>query len=307
MHSCHHNAAGMAFAAWDGKASPNCRAHFIVACRRWVERRGDRGWFGGLVEMGEKKQQQKGGTQQSGCKKSLEFRCKCRHAVLSEQLKSYLMAKLLTSWCLGESIKFQWGKQNKTKHLKITSDILSKKDASYTANHEPIFFFCRFFLYHLGPQAIFSFVPEGASSAHLVLGQVPHYAIKPGTLVWTDAESLHGGANGTTWGGWVSHFGEPQKIMEWKTCLELDVGSLKLDRTVSKKNTVVVLSCFLGLHPFFSLLSTIWDVSQANCVAEASGSHRVVSQCISKRLVLHDFWWIQESDRMGFGIQSSGI
>lgn len=61
---------------------------------------------------------------------------------------------------------------------------------------------------HLGPQAIFSFVPEGASSAHLVLGQVPHYAIKPGTLVWTDAESLHGGANGTTWGGWVSHFGE---------------------------------------------------------------------------------------------------
>eukprot|EP00434_Breviolum_minutum_P036997 symbB.v1.2.032789.t1/scaffold3983.1/size46898/2 len=48
-------------------------------------------------------------------------------------------------------------------------------------------------LQEMGRKAIFSFVPEGASSAHLVLGQVPHYAIKPGTLVWTDAESLHGG------------------------------------------------------------------------------------------------------------------
>ena len=128
------------------------------------------------METGEKKQQQKGGTQQSGCNKSLEFRCKCRHAVLFEQLKE---------------------------DLKITSDILSKIDASYTANHEPIIFFFGRFSCHLGPQAIFSFVPEGASSAHLVLGQVPHYAIKPGTLVWTDAESLHGGTN-----GWVSHFGE---------------------------------------------------------------------------------------------------
>ena len=98
----------------------------------------------------------------------------CRHAVLFEQLKQDI--------------------------LKITSDILSKIDASYTRNHhEPIIFWGQFFLYHLGPQAIFSFVPEGASSAHLVLGQVPHYAIKPGTLVWTDAESLHGGDNGTTW------------------------------------------------------------------------------------------------------------
>lgn len=40
--------------------------------------------------------------------------------------------------------------------------------------------------------------------------------------------------------------------------LELDVGSLELvsHRTVSKKHSVV-LSCFLELHPFFSLLSTI--------------------------------------------------
>lgn len=44
-------------------------------------------------------------------------------------------------------------------------------------------------------EAIFSFVPQGASSAHLVLGQVPHYAVKPGTLVWSDAEALHGGAH----------------------------------------------------------------------------------------------------------------
>ena len=35
-------------------------------------------------------------------------------------------------------------------------------------------------------------MPEGASSAHMVLGQVPHYAVKPGTLVWTDAEPLGG-------------------------------------------------------------------------------------------------------------------
>ena len=42
-------------------------------------------------------------------------------------------------------------------------------------------------------EAIFSFVPQGASSAHMVLGQVPHYAVKPGTLVWSDAEALHGG------------------------------------------------------------------------------------------------------------------
>jgi len=51
----------MAFAALDGKASPNCRAHFIVACRRWVERRG---WFGGLVEMGRKEATAESGTQQ---------------------------------------------------------------------------------------------------------------------------------------------------------------------------------------------------------------------------------------------------
>ena len=44
-------------------------------------------------------------------------------------------------------------------------------------------------------EAIFSFVPQGASSAHLVLGQVPHYAVKPGTLVWSDAEAMHGGAD----------------------------------------------------------------------------------------------------------------
>ncbi|CAK9021678.1 unnamed protein product [Durusdinium trenchii] len=31
-----------------------------------------------------------------------------------------------------------------------------------------------------GRKAIFSFVPEGTSSAHMVLGQVPHYAVKPG-------------------------------------------------------------------------------------------------------------------------------
>ena len=134
-------------------------------------------------------------------------------------------------------------------------------------------FFYFIFLYHLGLkksiQAIFSFVPEGASSAHLVLGQVPHYAIKPGTLVWTDAESLHGGANGTTWGGLVSHYNPPKtniapekwwledefpfgfrpifrcevlvlgrkwgnfKIMD-VGCLELDVGCLEL---VSHRNS----------------------------------------------------------------------
>ena len=44
-------------------------------------------------------------------------------------------------------------------------------------------------------EAIFSFVPQGASSAHLVLGQVPHYAVKRGTLVWSDAEAMHGGAD----------------------------------------------------------------------------------------------------------------
>eukprot|EP00913_Durusdinium_trenchii_P001995 g1845.t1 len=44
-----------------------------------------------------------------------------------------------------------------------------------------------------GRKAIFSFVPEGTSSAHMVLGQVPHYAVKPGTLVWTDAEPLERG------------------------------------------------------------------------------------------------------------------
>ena len=62
-------------------------------------------------------------------------------------------------------------------------------------------------------------MPEGASSAHLVLGQVPHYAIKPGTLVWTDAESLHGGANGTTWGGLV-----PLKNGGWKMSFLLGFG-----------------------------------------------------------------------------------
>lgn len=48
-------------------------------------------------------------------------------------------------------------------------------------------------LQEMGQKAIFSFVPQGASSAHLVLGQVPHYAVKPGTLVWSDAEAMHGG------------------------------------------------------------------------------------------------------------------
>ena len=29
-------------------------------------------------------------------------------------------------------------------------------------------------------------------------------------------------------------------------------------------------------------------------MAEASGSHVVASLCTNKRLILHDFWWIQE-------------
>ncbi|CAK9068397.1 unnamed protein product [Durusdinium trenchii] len=56
-----------------------------------------------------------------------------------------------------------------------------------------------------GRKAIFSFVPEGTSSAHMVLGQVPHYAVKPGTLVWTDAEPLERGHDGRSF--WVARGG----------------------------------------------------------------------------------------------------
>ncbi|CAJ1401450.1 unnamed protein product [Effrenium voratum] len=47
-------------------------------------------------------------------------------------------------------------------------------------------------LQEMGRKAIFSFVPEGTTSSHMALGQVPSYAIKPGSLVWTPTEHLHG-------------------------------------------------------------------------------------------------------------------
>ena len=95
--------------------------------------------------------------------------------------------------------------------------------------------------------------------------------------------------------------GNLKEIMELKR-LELDVFYLwswfPIEQFLKKHCCSFELLSWTTPH-FSHSLSTIWDVHQANCVAEASGSHRVASQCISKRLVLHDFWWIQESDVMG--------
>ena len=62
-------------------------------------------------------------------------------------------------------------------------------------------------------EAIFSFVPEGASSAHLLLGSVPLYAVKPGSLVWTDAQVVRSGQGRSFWiakGGIAVHKKEPR-------------------------------------------------------------------------------------------------
>ena len=62
-------------------------------------------------------------------------------------------------------------------------------------------------------QAIFSFVPEGVSSAHLLLGAVPHYAVKPGSLVWTDAQVVRSGEGRSFWiakGGIAVHKKQPR-------------------------------------------------------------------------------------------------
>lgn len=71
-----------------------------------------------------------------------------------------------------------------------------------------------------GHRALFAFVPTSDSSAQLVIGQVPKASIKPGTLAWTQAETVSGrpvGQGGVQRSFWMASGGiavtrkEPRK------------------------------------------------------------------------------------------------
>ncbi|CAJ1351622.1 unnamed protein product [Effrenium voratum] len=112
-------------------------------------------------------------------------------------------------------------------------------------------------LQEMGRKAIFSFVPEGTTSSHMALGQVPSYAIKPGSLVWTPTEHLHG--KKTFWitrGGIAVHKQSPHeaRFLVDTGCLQSDMSSLLQEREELKGTNQVLLA---PRHLYMSIMRSV--------------------------------------------------